>query len=560
MRRIILSAIILTMLFPNMVIAATANPVTTLRLQIETKRHEIVLETIKLERAVDRLSSTNDEVLTNISSAKDDTGERIRIEHEIYMYELEILDLKQLLDYAKLEREREYVVDYAAEGDKDEKAAIKAEYEDDIQELEDDYSAGKDDLQQLIDDLEEELSSITTGSLNYKTDQENDRHTDKVAAINGIDRTEDEETVLLVDDMDALQKALSSYKAERNDYEDLYSDDWNDDSESAQNAILDEIEALDDDESKVKDDLLDYYTEETDEIDAMIEDRNNESDDITDEFWDLSPTSQSRTVAQKQIDELRSQIDDLRDEDNDRQDWYNTWSTDISALFDDILDELNVELGEQTLVLQDKTETFTDAVYDLDYDTDALVKDLSNKAVFADVPEGHDFFDAVNYLYDEGITTGRTATLFAPDEKVLREEFITFIMRAKYTPTEIDALAINADMPATDVPATSSLYKYVVAAYKAGITTGRTETTFGFGEYIRRDEAVVMLVRAYGLSGDISNMATTFTDISMLSEEFQQAIMLMTKFNIIRSGETFRPHDPITRGESAKIIRGVDTM
>lgn len=49
--------------------------------------------------------------------------------------------------------------------------------------------------------------------------------------------------------------------------------------------------------------------------------------------------------------------------------------------------------------------------------------------VFDDVADGRFFSDAVAWAYDNDITTGRSATTFAPDDSVTRGESVTFLQR-----------------------------------------------------------------------------------------------------------------------------------
>ncbi len=49
--------------------------------------------------------------------------------------------------------------------------------------------------------------------------------------------------------------------------------------------------------------------------------------------------------------------------------------------------------------------------------------------VFDDVPDGKFFAEPVEWAFDNGITTGKTSTTFAPDDSVTRGEAVTFLKR-----------------------------------------------------------------------------------------------------------------------------------
>ncbi|MFQ5556859.1 MAG: S-layer homology domain-containing protein [Acidimicrobiales bacterium] len=113
---------------------------------------------------------------------------------------------------------------------------------------------------------------------------------------------------------------------------------------------------------------------------------------------------------------------------------------------------------------------------------------------FTDVPDGQFYTEAVDWAFNNGITTGTTATTFSPDANVTRAENITFAWRYDdlivqpalddrytksevYTKAEVDA-AVAAAMPAT--------YHASVNAdgtTRTGTTTGVTIAKTGTGFY-----------------------------------------------------------------------------
>ena len=551
MKRILVLLTTIVVCLPHVAFASNLTEIASLRTKIENVRSSIIVENLNIEKSISHMTSSSSQVLDQIELQKDDISEQVLLEHEIIMRELEILDLEQVMNYEKLLREREYIVDYAKEGDKDKKQEIQDEYDEDIAKLESDFDSDKAELQSQIDGFADRIDSLNIVSLNYKLSQERERHDEKLISISTIERTEEEAFSLLQSDFGILEDEFSKYKSNISEFNSIDTGDLSDD---ISDSIIDEINQLGESKSDVKDDVVSYYEDQVDYIEDMVDDRNDEASDVSEEIFELNPTSKSREVAEEQQALLINQLNELRDMKTEQDDWSQKWQDDVEILFSEMIEDLSNDLNNQRGTLTDKTNDFYDEIYDLEYDMNELLDDIASSAVFSDVPEGHDFFEAVKYLYDEGITTGRTDELFMPDENVLREEFVTFLMRALYSDEEIDTLANKSEMDATDVPTNSTLYKYISAAYSAGITTGRTEDLFGFGENIRRDEAIVMLVRAYDLSGDISGIVNPFTDVDTLSEEFQNSILLAYKKGVIKGADEFRPSDPISRGESAKIL------
>ena len=112
---------------------------------------------------------------------------------------------------------------------------------------------------------------------------------------------------------------------------------------------------------------------------------------------------------------------------------------------------------------------------------------------FVDVNETDYFYDAVQWAYENGITTGKTETEFAPNDPCLREQAVMFLWRAKGCPEPA-----SMNNPFTDVPTGSFYEKAILWAYGEGITTGATETTFAPEEACTRAHIVTFLWRANG--------------------------------------------------------------
>ena len=112
---------------------------------------------------------------------------------------------------------------------------------------------------------------------------------------------------------------------------------------------------------------------------------------------------------------------------------------------------------------------------------------------FTDVPADAYYAEAVKWAYENGITTGTSATTFGPMETCTRGQVVTFLWRAKGCPEPTST--VN---PFTDVKETDYFYKAVLWAVENGITNGMTETTFGPKETCTSGHVVTFLWRANG--------------------------------------------------------------
>ncbi len=112
---------------------------------------------------------------------------------------------------------------------------------------------------------------------------------------------------------------------------------------------------------------------------------------------------------------------------------------------------------------------------------------------FTDLPEDEELIDAVEWAYVKGITTGVSATAFAPDGPCVREQIVTFLWRAAGKPVP----GISS-VPFEDVAEGSYYRDAVLWAYENGITLGVDATHFGVGEPCTREQVVTFQYRAAG--------------------------------------------------------------
>lgn len=93
----------------------------------------------------------------------------------------------------------------------------------------------------------------------------------------------------------------------------------------------------------------------------------------------------------------------------------------------------------------------------------------------------------MEWAYKEGITGGKTKTLFAPNDSCTRAQMMTFLWIASGEPEPQ-----TAENPFKDVP--EAYYAKPVAwAYENGITSGKTKTTFGPDDPCTRAQIVTFL-------------------------------------------------------------------
>lgn len=161
--------------------------------------------------------------------------------------------------------------------------------------------------------------------------------------------------------------------------------------------------------------------------------------------------------------------------------------------------------------------------------------------------------DAIGYLCENGVMTGDGDGSFRPGDTITREELVKILIAAfNKGKTE------NASTSFADVM--DEWYKpYVETAYAKGIIKGKSETEFGIGEAITREDASVMIVRTAEAYYKTFNKGQTLVDIpdfDSVAEYAKESVDMLTRAKIISGFEdgTFRPAQSVTRAEAAKMI------
>jgi len=112
---------------------------------------------------------------------------------------------------------------------------------------------------------------------------------------------------------------------------------------------------------------------------------------------------------------------------------------------------------------------------------------------FTDIKESDYFYDAVLWAKETGVTTGATATTFAPDATCTRGQVVTFLWRALGCPEPT-----TTENPFTDVKETDYFYKAVLWAKETGVTTGTSATAFSPNATCTSGQVITFLWRSNG--------------------------------------------------------------
>ena len=157
--------------------------------------------------------------------------------------------------------------------------------------------------------------------------------------------------------------------------------------------------------------------------------------------------------------------------------------------------------------------------------------------------------DAIEKLADKNIVSGVGDGIFSPDTFVKREEFIKMLVLALGVYDE------NAVCAFDDTNASDWHYKYIASAVKNGIVLGKTNSTFGTGEYLTREDVAVMLSRCATAAED-KDIDFAFADDENIANYAKDAVYKLYANGIINGvGENlFAPKEPCTRAMAAKLV------
>jgi hypothetical protein len=180
---------------------------------------------------------------------------------------------------------------------------------------------------------------------------------------------------------------------------------------------------------------------------------------------------------------------------------------------------------------------------------------------FPDVPESHEFHDAIIYLAEQGIVSGYENGLFGINDPVLRAQITKMVTTAFGLHDEdIDNLN-DPTFPDVDYDGDAYPFDYVEEAAEAGLVKGYQNGLFGPYDKLTRIQLLRILIRAgeEGLDQPPAGYNAGFVDVA----PEDMASVALAHFNGLIDGKTptrFAPYETATRGQVAKILFNVLTL
>ena len=175
---------------------------------------------------------------------------------------------------------------------------------------------------------------------------------------------------------------------------------------------------------------------------------------------------------------------------------------------------------------------------------------------FNDVPEGYWAYDAIQYVYGEGLMAGTSGSTFNPEGTTTRGQIVTILWRLSGSPV------VNYLMDFDDVDPAAYYAEAIRWATSEGIAGGYGGGVFGPDDPITREQLAVMLHRyaqheGYDVSVGEDTNILSYTDAFDVSEYAVSALQWACGAEIISGtgdGSTLTPQGETTRAQVATVL------
>lgn len=175
---------------------------------------------------------------------------------------------------------------------------------------------------------------------------------------------------------------------------------------------------------------------------------------------------------------------------------------------------------------------------------------------FTDVKSTDWFYDAVNYVYSEGIMDGTSVYMFSPNNATSRGMLVTILWRLAGQP-------VVTGTSFSDVSSSAYYYYAVLWASKYGIVDGLGNNMFGPDQAITREQFAVILYRYAqhcGYSTSANSTLVGYADSNKISSYALTAMRWACGAGLFEGDEraNLNPQGQTTRAAAAKLLMTFD--
>lgn len=176
---------------------------------------------------------------------------------------------------------------------------------------------------------------------------------------------------------------------------------------------------------------------------------------------------------------------------------------------------------------------------------------------FSDVADSAWYHSAVSHVAELGLMSGTGDTTFSPDEITTRGMVVTVLWRMAGSPESNTVL---------DFPDVADWYYYTPAtawAVETGLTSGRSDGTFGGGDSITREELAVFLYKFASIQGSelAKGSLSPYPDATQISTWATDAFSHVVGCGLLTGDETSHllPTGNVTRSQLAVVLQRLST-
>ena len=162
----------------------------------------------------------------------------------------------------------------------------------------------------------------------------------------------------------------------------------------------------------------------------------------------------------------------------------------------------------------------------------------------------------IEFVASKGIMKGKTETLFDPNAKVTRGDFIAYL---------VNTLNLTSVVKTNfaDVKASNSNYTAIGTALGLGIISGTSKSNFNPNHLITKEDMAIYTVNAMKLSQKTLSSAfrkdlTKFSDASKVSTKAVSSVAKLIKSGILKiDGKLINAKGNLTRAEVAEVLYNI---
>ncbi len=182
----------------------------------------------------------------------------------------------------------------------------------------------------------------------------------------------------------------------------------------------------------------------------------------------------------------------------------------------------------------------------------AVPSEAENKVYFSDLSGVKWAEDAIYALAGKGIVSGDGDGRFYPDRALTREEFVKMLVVASEMHDK------NSKCEFTDVTEDKWYYTYIASAFENKLVNGISETEFGVGRMLSRQDMAVMCNRGISKIKKLEPIREyiNFADEKSIRNYALEDVKALYEAGIINGvdSENFEPEGKATRAQAAVII------